>query len=191
MKTTITISHEYNPVFLDVARTIAKGEPPTWLLIGLTHFSGGIGAGSAEEYERYFKRMCEAAEVLQQYLPAFKDLPYGIGTPQVVTTVLTALPSLRRELELGLRQKQTGRRPNVRRKICAAVVVEVWRLIHGKVGPRSEDVQQACNEYWRACGCKEIGSEGDIENWRRPLELGLASDHEWIRSVLLAVQNPS
>jgi hypothetical protein len=33
---------EYNGAFLDVARTIAKGEPPQWLLICLTHFSASI-----------------------------------------------------------------------------------------------------------------------------------------------------
>src|SRR5215475_13873597 len=127
-----TIKLEYDPVFLDAARTIAKGKPPPWLLIGLTHFSAGIGAGPAEEYERYLKQTYDAVEVLQRYLPAFNHLPYGIGTPQAVTTVLAALPRLRSELQRALRQKQTGRKSNVRREIFAAVVVEASKLLHDK-----------------------------------------------------------
>ena len=192
----IVVSLEPNPVFLDAARTIAKGEPPPWLLIGLTHFSRGIGAGPADEYERYLKQTCEAVEVLQRLLPAFNHLPYGLGSPQAVTTVLNALPSLRRILEGGLRQNQNGRKPNVRRKICAAVVVEASKLLHRKTEPRSLSLQQGCNQYWLACGCEEIGAIGDFENWRRPLEQAYTNNHSWIRSILLhlqtsvAVQNP-
>jgi hypothetical protein len=64
-----------------------------------------------------------------------------------------------------------------------------WRP---SVGPRSERVQQACNQYWLACGCKEIGETGDIENWRRPLERALRSDRWWIEAalVLFVAQNP-
>ena len=148
---------------------------------------------------------------------------------------LAALPGVRRELRGLLWRGQGGRKPLIAREICAAVVVEAWRLIHDDdelksdtddptptsdptppppvihlalgqaminqgrsqaaqmpwVGPRSGRVQQACNEYWLACGGKEIGETGDIENWRRPLERALRSDHSWIRSRLLAVQNPT
>ena len=192
----IVVSLEPNPIFLDAARTIAKGKPPPWLLIGLTHFSGGIGAGPADEYERYLKQTCEAVEVLQRLLPAFNHLPYGLGPPQTVTTVLNALPGLRRTLERGLRQNQNGRKPNVRRQICAAVVIEASKLLHSKAEPRSLSLLHGCNEYWRACGCEEIGTTGDIDNWPRPLEHAFANNHSWIRSILLhlqssvAVQNP-
>jgi hypothetical protein len=37
--------------FADAARIVAKGDPPDWLVQGLAHLSGGIGAGPADEYQ--------------------------------------------------------------------------------------------------------------------------------------------
>jgi hypothetical protein len=229
------------PSFADVARTIVNGEPPKWLAVGLEYFSEGIRTaaewkpGEREQYENRLREMANATDTLLKYLPAFFELPFGIQPPKDVTTTLAALPGVRRELRGLLWRGQGGRKPLIAREICAAVVVEAWRLIHDDdelksdtddptptsdptppppvihlalgqaminqgrsqaaqmpwVGPRSGRVQQACNEYWLACGCKEIGETGDIENWRRPLERALRSDHSWIRSRLLAVQNPT
>jgi len=163
---------------------------------------------------------------------------------------MQALPGVMRELKRTQAQPHSGRKPLIAREICAAVVIEAWRLYHhvpslspldaqvipavgGRIetkylpdrifaralsvlfakplprperkaaelpaeeerpakplpGPRSIVFQQACNDYWRACGCEEIGAIGDIENWRRPLERALDEDHAWIRAMLLAVQN--
>src|SRR5437660_1104630 len=56
MKTKIEL--EYNPVFVGVARRIAKGEPPLWLLISLTHFSRGIGTDTSD-VRKQFKNAIE------------------------------------------------------------------------------------------------------------------------------------
>jgi hypothetical protein len=185
--------------FLAVARTIAKGEPPQWLLIGLNHFSKLIRLKpkiKSKEDREIDQRMLEAAKYLSKWLPSylleehgFEE--FGFEIPDCVETVLRELPEVIELLEEDIRDAPTG--AIVQRKICAAVVVESWRMIHGhgEVGPRRELVQQACNEYWRACGCEEIGATGDIENWRRPLESALEDDPTWIRSILLAIQNPS
>jgi hypothetical protein len=235
-----------SPSFADVARTIVNGEPPKWLAVGLEYFSEGIRTaaewkpGEREQYENRLREMANATDNLLKYLPAFFELPFGIQPPKDVTTTLAALPGVRQELRGLLWRQQGGRKPSIAREICAAVIVEAWRLIHDddelksdtddptptsdptppppvihlalgqamtnqgrtlaapgpgwrpSVGPRSERVQQACNQYWLACGCKEIGETGDIENWRRPLERALRSDRWWIEAalVLFVAQNP-
>jgi hypothetical protein len=190
MKTTIEVSHEYNAAFVEVARKIARGEPPIWLLIGLNHFGTPEDGRELKpgEFKPVVEQMQQAATTLLRWLPIYQHLPFGIQCPDDVTVVLDALPRIIKDLE-RLNRRRTGRNRIITREICAAVVVEAWRMIHGKAGPRSEGVQEACKEYWRACGGEEIGETDDIENWRRPLELAIAHDHAWVRSVLEAVQN--
>jgi hypothetical protein len=184
MKTKVAISHEYNADFIGVGRRIAKGDPPPWLLIGLDQLSTGI-ADKGEDMAGIIERMDDAAEVLLKFLPAFERLPAGLQCPSDVALVLYGLPKIRKDLA-RLRQSKQGRRPVVGREICAAVIVEAWKIIHGKAEPRSLQLQQACDDYWRACGGAPIG---DVENWRRSVERALATDHSWVRSILLAVQN--
>ena len=192
MKTEILLQRNPNPKFSDVARIIAKGDPPKWLVLGLTQFSGGIGVDTSNEdrqrFETLIKRMHEAADTLIKWLPIWGQLPYGIQYPEDVAVVLDALPRIKKDLD-RLDRKQIGRRPDHQREICAAVIVEAWKIIRGRAKPRSLQLQQACSDYWQACGGKQIGGWDDPENWRRPVERALATDHEWISLVLLAVQN--
>jgi hypothetical protein len=184
MKTKIAISYEYSAAFVGAGRKIAKGDPPLWLLVGLSHFASIDDKGDGD-IEGIIARMDEAAEVLLKLLPAFEHLPFGLQCPADVALVLDALPKIREDLA-RLRPPKQGRRPVVGREICAAVIVEAWKIIHGKAEPRSLQLLQACEEYWRACGRAPIG---DVENWRRTVERALATDHSWVRSILLAVQN--
>jgi hypothetical protein len=115
------------------------------------------------------------------------NLPYGIEYPEDVAVVLDALPRIKKDLD-RLDQKQIGRRPDAQREICAAVIVEAWKIIHGRAKPRSLKLEQVCSDYWRACGGEQIGGWDDPENWRRPIKRALETDHSWISLVLLAVQ---
>jgi hypothetical protein len=189
MKTRIEISHEYDPVFVDVGRRIAKGEPPLWLLIGLNHFSGSIGtdaSGERKQFGNVVEQMNDAAGVLLKWLPIYQHAGYGFQCPDDVTVVLEALPRIKRDLDL-LGDEGLDRPPNVRREVCAAVVVEAWRLLHGKAELRSEKLYEVCGEYWRACGGDPKGETDDLENWRRPVKDG--GNHIWVRAILVAVQN--
>ena len=193
---------EHNPVFVDVGRRIAKGDPPLWLLIGLTHFSaqskggkvvrGGIGVDVTDEDHRFFdtqiSRMQDAADTLMKWLPMWGQLSYGVQCPEDVAVVLDALPRIKKDLD-RLDQKKIGRRPEVQREICAGVIVEAWKLLHGRAKPRSLQLQEACSDYWRACGGEQIGGWDDPENWRRPINRALETDHSWISLVLSAVRN--
>jgi len=186
-----------NP-FTDVARIITKGAPPPdWIADGLEHFSGIIGPRPSipgrAQFERIIEEMQEAAKTLVRYLPAFQraesHLP-SFQCPDEVTSVLAGLPKVIADIERLKGEPRTGRRPDVRRKFCAEVIVEIWKLLHGKAEPHSERLKEACNEYWRACGNAEIGDVGDLDNWRRAAKRAAGKDNAGTRVVLITVQNP-
>jgi hypothetical protein len=183
--------------FVGVARTITKTEPPEWLPLGLEHFSEdvlGAGAGGPDvrqEVQSIVKEAHDAVGVLLKHLPLLYRHLMGsaLPCPPQVETVLEALPWIKADLEPLIKQR-TGRRPDARRQLCAAVVLEAWKLVHNKAEPRSETLYQACKEYWSACGGEEVGETDDLLNWRRPVEQALAAGAgtEWIRWLLLAAQ---
>jgi hypothetical protein len=61
------------------------------------------------------------------------------------------------------------------RDISAAVVIEAWRLLHGKVGPR-EKLYAACKMYWGVCGGEEYEA---FDDWHQP-----AGDYSWLRDII-------
>jgi hypothetical protein len=186
MKMSVELLRNPNPAFAGIATIIAKGNPPEWLVRGLEHFSACDELSrTTPEHQKTFHQMQEAADTLLRWLPIFRHLPFGLGCPDDVTLVLDALPRIKTQLD-RLVEKPVGRPPDARRKVCAGVIVESWRLIHGKAEPYSLQLQQACKEYWQACGGEEIGETDDLENWRRH---ALAADNPWIREILLGVQN--
>jgi hypothetical protein len=193
MKTTIEVSQQYNAVFIPVARTIAV-PPPEWLMVGLEHFSGFVGASQStrDEHQRFTKvveRMYAATDLLIKYLPMYSFMPAALAIPEDVKVALDVLPRIKKDLARVINRKPRGGgpRPNVLRGVCAAVIVEAWKLVHRKVEPRSIKLLEACDAYWRACGGKHRGE--DIENWRRDVEQAVTNNHEWIRDILLAVRN--
>jgi hypothetical protein len=192
MKTRVSLQRTPNSKFDGVASSIAKGDPPDWLVLGLQHFSGGIGVDVSKKDRRsidtILKQMQGAVHTLTTWLPAWVQLGYGYQCPEHVALMLYALPRIKEDLDVAAK-KQTGRRPDVQREVCAAVVIEAWKIIHGRAEPRSLQLEQACKEYWLACGGKPRGKEDDPENWRRPVKQALVTDHIWVRQVLSAVQN--
>jgi hypothetical protein len=112
----------------------------------------------------------------------------GIQTPDDVNAVLHALPRILKDLK-RVQSRRSGRRKNVQRQVCAAVIMECWKLIRGKAQPRSLQFQEVCGAYWKACGGVEIGETNDPENWRRLAEHAAKTDNEWIKQLLLAARN--
>jgi hypothetical protein len=142
MKTTIELSYEYNDAFVDVGRKIAKGNPPLWLLVGLNHFSEGIGANAASQMPPFIDLTHDAAQTLLRWLPVFQHLGFGYRCPDDVAVVLDRLPRIVKDLE-RLRRRKIGRKRNVPREVCAAVVVEAWKLLHRKAEPRGEALMES------------------------------------------------
>jgi hypothetical protein len=171
------MKHSSEPRFVAVARLVTN-EPPEWLMVGLEHFGEFVGREKTEGLDGIIRRMKDAADTLLKFLPAFKHLPLGLPCPPDVPVVLDALPRVKQHLD-RLGKKRTGRPTDVRRQLCANVVVEAWKLIHGKTQPRSDKLYDACSAYWRACGGKEIGETSDPSVWRRNVEKASANAGGW------------
>jgi hypothetical protein len=112
-------------------------------------------------------------------------LGFDAECPPSVKMVLDGLPGLKAELDT-LSRKGVGRSPNVQREVCAAVIMEAWRIVHSKVEARSDRLYEACNRYWTECGGAPVG---DIDNWRRTVERALKADHKWIRDQLMRISS--
>src|SRR5262249_6951305 len=178
------------PPFLDVARTIAKGEPPTWILIGLDHFSKFIRLKpklTTQEATEIDREMLAAARYLIKWLPIYYDLEkqFGFECPDCVDIASNALHELTELLEKDISEAGSGvgRKANIQQRICASVVVEAWRLIHSEVKPRSRALSETCIAYWLACGRELTDEIDDPENWRRSIKYVL-DEGEWVREVL-------
>ena len=181
---------ERNDGFTAVARIIAKGDPPEWLMLGLEHFRGFVGSEqvTSKEYQQFNRTLRDldyAARLLIKKLPAFNvawEIYFGaqpVGKT-AVTTALEVLPKIRAQLAPFKPPRRGGRRPNAQRRYCAVVVVEAWKLIHDRVNPRSTEVLQACSEYWQACGHEER----DVENWGRDAKSAATNPEKFIRDIL-------
>ena len=183
--------------FAGVARTITKdAQSPDWIVTGLQHFSDGISPNkqdrrrvSPDDYRRMVGKTLVASDMLMNYLPAFQHLPMGFQCPRDIAVVLDALPRIMLLLEKANPMPRAGHRRNSRQGICAGVIVEIWKLVHGKVEPRNQQLYEACGAYWNACGNPEIGATVALENWRRAAERASGSDNAFFREVLIAVQN--
>ena len=180
--------------FADVASKIANGDPPPWLLIGLNHFSKFIQLETkltSKEDMEIDKGMLEAAQYLTKWLPVYAYLEeFGFEYPDCVDKASNALHELIEILEKDISEAQTGpgQKPNIQRRICASVVVEAWRLIHGKeVEHRSESLGETCRDYWLACGREHTDVVDDPENWRP--YIGYVLDKgEGVREVLERIE---
>jgi hypothetical protein len=180
------------PTFEDVAKLIAKGNPPEWLAPALDHFSGFIGSDPVsskdkKHIEEIIARMGDAADYLTKFLPLFTRQHLGLRCPDDVAVALAVLPKIKKRLAHAILPKRAGgQNPNEERKLCAAVVVEAWRVIHGKPQPESLNLWTACNEYWQACGRPYRGS--DVDTWRSDCRAAVAENNEWIRQILSAFE---
>src|SRR5260370_19684466 len=132
MRLEISLQQNANPKFAEVARMIAKGDPPEWLLVGLTHFSGGIGTDTSDvDIQTIIEKMQDAAHVLITWLPIFNGLALsGYGFPKEVGVALHVLPQIKKDLDRF--QTRKVRPLDAQRIACAAVVARAWKIIHGK-----------------------------------------------------------
>lgn len=173
--------------FEAVARTICGDPVPQWLPVALGHYAVWIDGDDASdlrpEVKKRLEQMQEAIRVLENSLPIWEHMPFEIKCPPAVKTILEALPGLKAEIA-KLNRPYIGRRPDAQREICAAVIIEAWRIVHGRVEARSERLYEACNQYWTECGGAPVGPKGDIENWRRTVDRAIKSDHQWIRDQM-------
>jgi hypothetical protein len=171
--------------FTPVARKIANGPPPKWLVLGLAQLSTFVGGKRAREFP--ITLVHDAAATLIKFLPAYLHLPAGMYIDADVPTTIAVLHRVKADLSRLMARKRKGRPPNVQRRECARAVVEAWSLLHGNVEPRSIELLNVCNDYWRACGHNTRGE--DVENWRRDVRYVLAHPHNQIKHLFTALRD--
>jgi hypothetical protein len=174
------------PNLRDVAKRLADGDPPQWLIQALEEFKHLIRQPRSDpETETIERKLDRYAEYIQRWLPLYLHLEdYGFEMPTCIHDLDGQLEELRQHLAKEITHSSSG---DPRRKLCAAVCVEGYRLLHdGQVRLHSLDLRQACEDLWQASGypttAKAVGADAR-DNWRRDLEHVAAGD-EWVRSRL-------
>jgi hypothetical protein len=173
---------------VEVMRPIGRmivDPPPDWLLVALAHFGRDmVGDGKPFDIGDRFERMRDACDTLMKGLPAFMYTPFGLRAPNNVVLVLGLLPEVRRYIDRAC-QPRKGRTPNAERIICAGVIVEAWKRIHGRAKHGSDKVYETCEQYWLICG----GKATDLKNWRRYVEKASAENaNAWIREAMIQIE---
>jgi hypothetical protein len=172
------------PDFSGVARSLAKGEsPPDWLIPVLARFGEFISFPLDDDDDTIERELFRSAEYLHRMLPMYVEA-YAITDaepPECISTVLLHLPDL-----LVFLAKELLHKGDTKRRVCAAVCAETWRILHGAIEPHSTYLQRACDEYWRACGQEPIGRklENGPRNWERSLLWVVAEDDQGFRSQI-------
>jgi hypothetical protein len=193
----MTLAHDGGqpkPTFGDVARIIAKGSPPDWLVRGLEEFSPffRLPKGDTDDL-KIEKNMLAAARYLDRWLPMYirqSDPPWNFeysAEAEAAESLSIALFEMIRLLEEDINavpRRVGGPNPDRRRPICAGVIGEAYRLIHEQLEPYSQHLQQACEYYWQACGNEPTGQYGYRRNWERFLKEYVArGSDDWVRLV--------
>jgi hypothetical protein len=76
-----------------------------------------------------------------------------------------------------------GMRKKPGRVTCATIVIEAWACVRGDLpGGNNKDVQEICDDYWRACGHETVG-QGDPGNWRRTVTEALSKQSQMRRYI--------
>jgi len=169
----------------DVAKRLADGDPPQWLVQALEEFADLIRQPRSDpETDTIERKLDRYAEYIQRWLPLYLRLEdYGFQVPTCVHDLDGHLEELRQHLAKELTHSTNG---DPRRKLCAAVCAESRRFLHGHVELHSLNLRQACEDLWQACDnpttAKAVGADAR-DNWRRCLE-DVAAGDEWVRSRL-------
>jgi hypothetical protein len=162
--------------------------PPQWLAVGLQYFKEGITgprltAAERKQFDSRLERMQKSVDYLIKQLPTFNSIILGIQAPKDVTVALEVLPRISALLASRLNRSKR----DVKYRMCAAVVVKAWQIVHGNLPQRSELLYEICEAYWLACGQDpRVNENTNFANWRRDVEAG---GQDWIGEILLAVQN--
>ena len=203
-------------MFTDVARRIAGGSPPVWLTQALGRLAGQLSiiASNAEsdplraEVHARFQRVKDATAKMERALDGIRDAILWMtfeemealdSARQALRAAAQATDSASNRIPRGSGMNRASRLGGLNsRESCAVVVVEAWELMRGNSprGPNNPQLQEICDEYWRACGMPPIGETGEPSNWRRPLMKALSNNsafRQFVRDELSRglVRNPA
>jgi hypothetical protein len=196
-------------MFADIARDIAGGEPPEWLVQALEELARQVAiAGLSEEGDpkraelrSRFGRVQTAAKKMDRTLDAIHNglLWMTLDDLDNLRTIRGALRTATELCDRVLKEIPTASGPTRARRqagptarvTCAIIVIEARETVCVKLrGAHNERIGEICMKYWRACGGPLIGKGskgGGPDNWRRPMEEALSDNsalREYVRSEL-------
>jgi hypothetical protein len=177
--------------FNEIASMLAGCSPQEWAPRILRRYSDLVGRRKFSRYDEddLLKAIkgAEALEaVLRQY--AMVEDEFGFQNPNGVSAVLVDLPDVIDFLkEQLLPDTKGGRIPDSRRRLCAAICMEVWHRHRGEVQPFNTKLWEACEEYWQTCGQPETSKHSNLNTWQRFCEWaaerndddGWKTDFDW------------
>lgn len=162
--------------FAKVAAMIASGTPPHWLIARLARFSQLIGHQAKSGPDAGVQETLTAIDRVEKEVLLYSEMGERfdfIDIPDCIDAVSQSLHEFRDFLKGELRpSRKGGPTPDDRRRLCAAVCLLAWQEVHGKPQPYSKRLQEACEEYWQACGQAATSTEGRTKNWE-PFLLGV------------------
>jgi hypothetical protein len=152
----------------EAAKKLANGEPPEWLVPHLRQWAEIIRqpTDADDEVER---KLFAAAKYLQDWLPMYARAAdkLGVEYPAFIDNADTALQYLVPFLASEVDQPKDGPKPDRKRRLCAAICLEVWRKLRGSAQPYNPKLWEACEAYWLACGHAQTSTTGRLKNWER------------------------
>ena len=117
------------PILYDVGKRLADDDPPQWLVQSLEFFARLIGQPKNDhELETIERKLFASAKYLQDWLQLYTRLErYGFEIPICVDQTTQDVEELLQFLAKQLAHSTNG---DPRRKLCASVCVEGYRLLH-------------------------------------------------------------
>jgi hypothetical protein len=159
------------PTLQDVAAQLCPGPPPDWVLARLRQNALLVGFHIGTDNDDVELQLYASALYLRDWLPMYVRVAKMIGEdyPDCIDPLTTALEELIPILAKDIRPPTAHRPPDLRRRLCAAVCLGIWREVRGVEQPYSPKLWAACEAYWVACGHPPNPS-GNVKRWERLLE---------------------
>jgi hypothetical protein len=176
------------PTFNDVARLIARPEPPPdWLAALLEWWTAGVKTDCAIDRAYPLKRAQlndlirtrESASAILTVCDRFRAREYLGSSPllgsndtvqlkQRLCDLLEKIDPAILQLTKGGDKARAGRPPLLAKTRCAARISEAWKFLHGE-DPATRNLQaaEAAQAYWLACGGSNTGwGNTSLNSWR-------------------------
>jgi hypothetical protein len=156
------------PTLEEVAALLGSSEE--WVIARLRQNATLVGFRSGTDDDDVERLLLQSALHLQNWLPMYVRAAEMIGEeyPFCIDDVTTPLEELIPFLARHILQPKDGRPQDARLRLCAAVCLSIWRVVHGREQPYSEKLWAACETYWVACGHPSNPS-GNVKRWEQHL----------------------
>jgi hypothetical protein len=158
-----------------------------WAIDRLRHYAPAVGS-NRKGYDDNFDRLALVGALhLQTWLMLEAEAHDLLDEdyPDCIDDADRALVELVPLIEAYIRRpgKRGGPTVDGRRHVCAGICASIWREFHPTAGANSDTLQQACEDYWQACGQPPTAAaqSGHLRNWKRFLDASNLTEKSEVR----------